>query len=92
MALVNVSQKRNSTVLKKLDVALIGLTTIAATSTAALAHPNLTSSTPADNARVAASPTEIRLKFYENLEPSLSGADVLSKGCARTDRALAARS
>ena len=76
MALVNVSQKRNSTVLKKLDVALIGLTTIAATSTAALAHPNLTSSTAADNTTVAA----IRPKFYENLEPSLSGADVLSKG------------
>ena len=41
------------------------------TSTAALAHPNLTSSTAA---------AAIRSKFYENLEPSLSGADVLSKG------------
>ena len=64
---------------KKLIVALIGLTSIATMSTAALAHPKMTSSTPADNAIVAAGPTEIRIMFNENLEPSLSGGDVLNK-------------
>ena len=64
---------------KKLIAALIGLTSIAAMSTAALAHPKMTSSTPADNAMVAASPTEIRIVFNENLEQSLSGGDVLNK-------------
>ena len=68
-----------STVSKKLIVALIGLTSIAAMSTAAFAHPKMTSSIPAENSMVAASPTEIRIVFNENLEPSLSGGDVLTK-------------
>ena len=64
---------------KKLIAALIGLTSIAAMSTAALAHPKMTSSLPAENATVAAGPTEIRIMFNENLEPSLSGGDVMTK-------------
>ena len=63
----------------KIIAALIGLTSIGAMSTVALAHPKMTSSTPADNAMVAASPTEIRIVFNENLEQSLSGGDVLNK-------------
>ena len=64
---------------KKLIVALMGLTSIAAMSTAAFAHPKMTSSTPAENATVVASPAEIRILFNESLEPSLSGGDVLTK-------------
>ena len=64
---------------KKTILAIIGLTSIAAMSTAAFAHPKMTSSMPAENAIVAAGPTEIRIMFNENLEPSLSGGDVMTK-------------
>ena len=61
---------------KKLILALIGLSSIAAMSTAALAHPKLMSSIPAENAMVAVGPSELRLTFNENLEPSMSGVEV----------------
>ena len=91
MALV---KKRNSTVSKKLILALIGLSSIAAMSTAALAHPKLMSSIPAENAMVAVGPSELRLTFNENLEPSMSGVEVkdqtgkkIETGKAATDPA-----
>ena len=64
---------------KKFFVALMGLASVAAMSTAAFAHPKLMSSTPAENATVAAAPSEIRIMFNENLESSLSGGDLLNK-------------
>ena len=70
------SSKRNFTVSKNLIVALMGLASIAAMSTAAFAHPKLMSSTPAENATVAAGPSELRLMFNEKLEPSMSGVEV----------------
>ena len=57
----------------------VGLTSIVAMSIAALAHPQMTSSVPAENAMLAAGTTEIRIVFNENLEPSLSGGDVWTK-------------
>ena len=79
---------------KKLILALIGLSSIAAMSTAALAHPKLMSSIPAENAMVAVGPSELRLTFNENLEPSMSGVEVkdqtgkkIETGKAATDPA-----
>ena len=61
---------------KKFFVALMGLASVAAMSTAAFAHPKLMSSIPAENATVAAGPSELRLTFNEKLEPSMSGVEV----------------
>lgn len=46
---------------------------------AAVAHPKLVSSTPADNAEVAA-PAKIELHFSETLMPQFSGANLLMTG------------
>ena len=75
---------------KKLIVALMGLASIAATSTAAFAHPKLMSSVPAENATVAAGPSELRLTFNENLEPSMSGVDVKDQSGKKIETGKAA--
>ena len=79
---------------KNLIVALMGLASIAAMSTAVFAHPKLMSSIPAENATVMAGPSELRLIFNEKLEPSMSGVDVedqagkkIETGKAATDPA-----
>lgn len=48
-------------------------------SAAAFAHPKLVSSTPADQAEVAA-PARIELQFSENLVKQFSGANLLMTG------------
>ncbi|KAA0178782.1 copper homeostasis periplasmic binding protein CopC [Cupriavidus gilardii] len=48
-------------------------------SSAALAHPKLVSSTPADKAEVSA-PQKIELKFSENLVAQFSGANLVMTG------------
>ena len=46
-------------------------------SPSALAHAHLTSSEPADNATVAASPQALTLTFSEDVEPAFSGITLL---------------
>ncbi|WP_296228273.1 copper homeostasis periplasmic binding protein CopC [Ralstonia sp. UBA689] len=58
--------------------ALIGMS-MALLATAALAHPKLVSSTPADKAEVAA-PGKVELHFSETLMPQFSGANLVMTG------------
>lgn len=67
---------------------------LAGLSSAALAHPKLTGTTPDANATVATSPNELRLTFNEALEASVSNAEIEDKdgnkietGKATTDAA-----
>ena len=46
-------------------------------SPSALAHAHLTSSEPADNATVAASPQALTLTFSEDVEPAFSGVTLM---------------
>lgn len=62
---------------RTLKCALAGLTILAAS--AALAHPKLLSSTPAENAEVAA-PETIELHFSESLMPQFSAASLVMTG------------
>ncbi|NOZ99177.1 MAG: copper resistance protein CopC, partial [Betaproteobacteria bacterium] len=55
--------------------AIIG-TSLALLASAALAHPKLLSSTPADQAEVTA-PAKIELKFSETLTTQFSGANLV---------------
>jgi len=48
-------------------------------STPALAHPKLLSSTPAANAAIGA-PSQIKLTFSEELNPQLSGLEIVMNG------------
>ena len=75
---------------KNLIVALMGLASVAAMSTAAFAHPKLMSSTPAENATVAAGPSELRLTFNEKLEPSMSGVEVKDQSGKKIETGKAA--
>ncbi len=84
------SSKRIFTVSKKLIVALMGLASIAAMSTAAFAHPKLMSSIPAENAMIAAGPSELRLTFNEKLEPSMSGVEVKDQSGKKIETGKAA--
>lgn len=54
----------------------LGAVSLAGLSSAAAAHPKLTHMIPEANAVVAAGPSEIRLTFNEELEPSFSGAEI----------------
>lgn len=58
--------------------ALIGMSMVLL-ATAALAHPKLVSSTPADKAEVAA-PAKVELHFSETLMPQFSGANLVMTG------------
>lgn len=62
-------------VLSKAAVVICG----ALLATAALAHPKLVSSTPADKSEVTA-PTSIELKFSETLVPQFSAASLVMTG------------
>ena len=57
----------------KLTIKAIASLTFAIAATAALAHAQLQKATPAVGGTVNASPTEIRLKFSEGVEPRFSG-------------------
>ena len=57
----------------KLTTKAIASLTFAIAATAALAHAQLQKATPAVGGTVSASPTEIRLKFSEGVEPHFSG-------------------
>ena len=69
---------------------LLGLMTIVGMSTSALAHPKLMSSLPAENATVAAGPSELRLTFNEKLESSMSGVDVKDQAGKKIETGKAA--
>jgi methionine-rich copper-binding protein CopC len=58
-------------------IAALSAAALALSATAALAHPHLLSSTPADKAIVAPTKTLV-LHFSEVLEPKFTGADVSS--------------
>ena len=75
---------------KKVIAALMGLTSMAVMSTTAFAHPKLMSSTPAENATVAAGPSELRLTFNEKLEPSMSGVEVKDQSGKKIETGKAA--
>lgn len=58
--------------------ALVGMS-VALLATAALAHPKLVSSTPADKSEGAA-PAKVELHFSETLMPQFSGANLVMTG------------
>jgi methionine-rich copper-binding protein CopC len=59
--------------MRNLTLKVIASLALAAAATAALAHAQLQKAIPAVGGTVTASPTEIRLKFSEGLEPRFSG-------------------
>jgi methionine-rich copper-binding protein CopC len=69
----------------KLTIKAIASLTFAIAATAALAHAQLQKATPAVGGTVNASPTEIRLKFSEGVEPRFSGIALATQdGVAET--------
>jgi len=58
---------------RTLTIKIIASLAFAAVATAAFAHAQLQKATPAVGGTVSASPTEIRLKFSEGVEPRFSG-------------------
>ena len=69
---------------------LLGLMTIVGMSSSALAHPKLMARMPAADATVSAGPSELRLTFNENLEPSMSGVDVKDQSGKKIETGKAA--
>lgn len=65
--------------LRSIAIAALTLIGSALAATAASAHPKLVTGNPAADAKVAASPKELRLSFNEDLVPKFSGVEVKNK-------------